>query len=124
MIDFGLTESTIKEQGYKQLTGKELKERIFDKTIRGEYYIGRIYISYLDKDGNVEGENDLGKHVFGKISINMNDNTLTTKWDGYWDNWTGRAYDVNGEIKFFDTTTLTWRTTFKTFEEGKGKIKV
>ncbi len=97
---------------------------MYNKTIRGEYYIGRIYISYLDEDGNVEGENDLGKHVFGKISINMNDNTLTTKWDGYWDNWTGRAYDVNGEIKFFDTTSLQWRTTFKTFEEGKQTIKV
>lgn len=95
MADFGLTESTIQEQGYKQLTGKKLKERLYDKTIRGEYYIGRIFISYLDNDGNVEGENDLGRHVFGKISINMNDNTLTTKWDGYWDNWTGRAYDVN-----------------------------
>ena len=31
---------------------------------------------------------------------------------------------VRGEIKFFDTTTLEWRTTFKTIEEGKKIIIV
>jgi len=119
MADFGTTEPMIKEQGYTQLSAKELKERIYNKTIRGEYFIGRIYVVYIDDKGDMEGENDLGSHHFGKNIIDMNNNTLTTKWDSGWHNWTGRAYDIDGEIKFFDTTTLEWRTTFKTFEEGK-----
>jgi len=124
MADFGLTEPMIKEQGYKQLTGKELKDRIYNKTVRGEYFIGRIFITYIDNEGNMEGENDLGSHHFGKNIIDMVNNTLTTQWDTGWHNWTGRAYDVDGEIKFFDTTTLEWRTTFKTFEEGKKELRV
>jgi len=124
MTDFGLTEPMIKEQGYTQLSAKELKERIYNKTVRGEYYIGRVYTTYIDNKGNMEGENDLGSHHFGKCIIDMDENTITTKWESGWDNWTGRAYDVNGEIKFFDTTTLNWRTTFKTFEEGKKALTV
>ena len=124
MIDFGLTESMIKEQGYSQLSANELKERIYNKTIRGEYFIGRIFVTYIDDNGNMEGENDLGSHHFGVNIIDSENDTLTTQWDSGWHNWTGRAYDVNGEIKFFDTTTLEWRTTFKTFEVGKKIIKV
>jgi len=123
-LDFNTTESMIIEKGYKQLSGKELKERISDKTIRGDYYNGRIYIMFNDKAGNMEGKNDLGSHRFGKNIIDMNNNTLTTKWESGWDNWTGRAYDVDGEIKFYDTTTLKWRTTFKTFEDGKLSLEV
>jgi len=117
--DFNTTETMIIEKGYRQLSGEELKERISEKTIRGDYYNGRKYITFIDKNGNMEGENDLGSHRFGKCSIDMNNNTIRTKWDSGWDNWTGRAYDVDGEIKFFDTTTLKWRTTFKSFEAGK-----
>ena len=124
MADLGLTEPMIKEQGYKQLTGKELKERIYSKTVRGEYFTGRIFVTYIDDKGNMEGENDLGSHHFGINIINMNNDTLTTQWDRGWHNWTGRAYDVEGEIKFFDTTTLEWRTTFKIFEEGKKALAV
>ena len=124
MADSGLTEPRIKKQGYKPLSGKELKKRIYNKTVRGEYFIGRIYVTYIDDNGNMEGENDLGSHHFGKNIIDMDNDTLTTQWDGGWDNWTGKAYDVEGEIKFFDTTTLEWRTTFKSFEEGKRTLTV
>ncbi|RUT78979.1 hypothetical protein [Ancylomarina longa] len=124
MIDFGLIEPMIKEQGYSQLSANELKERIFNKTVRGEYFIGRIFVTYIDNKGNMEGVNDLGSHHFGKNIIDMDNDTLTTQWDSGWDNWTGRAYDVDGEIKFFDTSTLVWRTTFKFFENGKKKLKV
>jgi len=107
------------EAGYSQLSGEELKERISQKTIRGEYYNGRRYITFIDTNGNMEGKNDLGSHRFGKCVIDMNSGTIKTKWDSGWDNWTGRAYDVNGEIKFYDTTTLEWRTTFKDFTNGR-----
>jgi len=111
--DFNTTEAMIIKKGYHQLSGEELKERMSDKTVRGDYYNGRSYVTFIDKDGNMEGENDLGSHRFGKCFIDMSNNTITTKWESGWDNWTGRAYDVNGEIKFFDTTSLKWRTTFK-----------
>jgi len=117
--DFNTRETMIIEAGYCQLSGEELKERISQKTIRGEYYNGRRYITFIDKNGNMEGKNDLGSHRFGKCSIDMNSSTITTKWYSGWDNWTGRAYDVNGEIKFYDTITLNWRTTFKDFTDGR-----
>jgi hypothetical protein len=124
MADFGTTEPMIKEQGYNQLSAEELKKRIYSKTVKGEYFIGRIYVVYIDDKGEMEGENDLGPHHFGINIIDIENDTLTTQWDNGWHNWTGRAYDVDGEIKFFDTTTLEWRTTFKTITEGKRIIKV
>ena len=124
MADFGLTEPMIKEQGYTQLSAEELIGRIYNKTIRGEYFIGRIFVTYIDDKGNMEGKNDLGSHHFGKNIIDMKNDTLTTQWDSGWDNWTGRAYEVAGEIKIFDTTSLEWRTTFKFFENGKKDLKV
>ena len=124
MTDFGLTEPMIKEQGYKHLSAEELKKRIYNKTVKGEYFIGRIFVTYIDDKGNMEGENDLGSHHFGKNIIDLKNDTLTTQWDTGWHNWTGRAYAVDDEIKFFDTNTLKWRTTFKTFKEGKGEIRV
>jgi len=124
LADFGTTEQMIKEEGYSQLSAKELMERISNKTVRGDYYIGRRYVTFIDKDGNMEGENDLGSHRFGKCIIDFDTNTITTNWESGWDNWCGRAYDVNGEIKFYDTTTLLWRTTFKKFEEGKKTLIV
>jgi hypothetical protein len=59
----------------------------------------------------------VGAHHFGQWSINMQENTLTVEWDG-WDNNTARAYDLVGEIHFYDSTTGEWRTTFKQFMEG------
>ena len=121
--DDGTTEKMMIEAGYHQLSGEDLKQRISGKTIRGDYLYGRNYISFADKNGTIEGKNDIGSHHFGEWSVNMEGNTFTVKWDG-WDNWTGRAYDVNGEIKFFDSTTCQWRTTFKEFEDGKLPLKI
>ena len=93
------------------------------KTIWGDYYNGRKYISYCDANGSMEGENDFGAHHHGTWIINNKNNTFTVVWDYGWHNWTCRAYDVNGEIMFFDTTTAKWMTTFKIFKEGKQKIE-
>ena len=122
--DFNTTETMIIEGGYKLLSREELEQRIVGKTIRGDYYNGRKYISFIDQNGTSEGKNDLGSHLVGKWSINTEDKTFTVEWDGYWDNWTGRAYDVDGEIKFYDTTTLRWRTTFKQFKDGKMPLEL
>jgi hypothetical protein len=124
MSDSGLTEEIIISQGYQPLSSIELKNRIFNKTINGDYYIGRIFAIYIDTDGKMEGINDLGSHRFGQCFIDFENNTLTTKWIMGWDNWTGRAYLVNNEIQFFDTTTNMWRTTFNKIEEGFTSLKI
>lgn len=118
------TEKMIIDRGYLQLSAEELKQRISDKTVKGDYYNGRKYVTYTDKNGNMEGKNDLGSHLFGKCTFNTKNNTFSVKWNGYWDTWTGRAYDVDGEIQFFDSTTSRWRTTFKKIEEGKKLLEV
>lgn len=122
--DLETTEKMIIENGYNQLSGEDLKLRIVGKTHWGDYYNGRKYIGYIDHDGTMEGKNDLGSHVIGKWSINTEDKTITVEWDGYWDNWTGRAYDIDGEIKFYDTTTLKWRTTFKKYKNGRISLEL
>lgn len=120
------TEEMIIECGYKQLSGEALKERIVGKTIKGDYYLGRHYeyISYIDENGTTEGVNDVGTHCVGEWSVNMDDGSLIVNWGYCWENWTGRAYDVDGEIQFYDGMTHLWRTTFKTFEEGKLPLKL
>jgi len=122
--DSKTTEKMIIDSGYKQLSSKELEQRIVGKTIQGEYLYGRRYLTYFDQNGSMEGKNDLGRHNFGKRSFNNNDKTITVTWDNGWDHWTGRAYDVDGEIKFYDSTTSKWRTTFKQFEIGKRSLEV
>ncbi len=69
----------------------------------------------------MEGRNNVGSHHFGEWSVNMENKTFTVKWDG-WDNTTTRAYDVDGQIKFYDSDTGHWRTTFKKFEPGKQEL--
>jgi hypothetical protein len=117
MIDTGLNEKMITEQGYLPLSAAILQEKILHKTINGDYYNGRIYAIYINPTGKMEGKNDLGSHHFGQCFFDDIDNSLTVKWDG-WDNWTGRAYEIDGRIKFIDTTTGTWRSTFNTIQEG------
>ncbi len=115
--DMNTTEQIMINGGHHQLSGEELEQRIVGKTIRGDYYNGRKYVSYSNSDGTVQGINDLGSHVRGVWSVNNEDSTFTVEWDGYWDNWTGRAYEVEGTIQFYDTTTRLWRTTFNSFDE-------
>ena len=118
-----ISEKDVIAKKYHQLTGEELKQKIIKKTVWGDYYNGRKYICYHSENGIIESENDFGAHHQGNWIINNKNNTLTVVWDYGWDNWTGRAYDVNGEIVFFDSTTSKWRTTLKIFKDGKQKIE-
>ena len=77
------TEQMVIDTGYQQLSSKELKQRICGKTILGDYLQGRTYISYVDQNGDTEGNNDLGTHLLGIWSINDEDNTFSVEWDGY-----------------------------------------
>ncbi len=119
LSDVETTEPMMIRYGYLQLAGEEIKKRITGrKTISGDYLYGRKYIVAFAQDGTMEGKNDIGSHHFGEWSVNMEDDTFTVKWDG-WDNWSSRVYDVDGEIKFYDSTTLNWRTTLKKIDDGK-----
>jgi len=75
-------------------------------------------------DGTMEGQNDLGILSVGEWSVKGSESTLTMKWDSYWDDWTSRAYEVDGEIQFFDSTTLKWRTSMRIVSDGKVSISV
>ncbi len=119
----GTTEKLVIDGGYGQLSGEELKELMSGKTVWGEYLYGRNYISYSDKNGKIEGVNDIGSHHCGEWDVNIKEKTLTVSWDG-WDNWTGRAYYVNGEIQVYDIGNLLWRTTFKKINDGKSELRL
>ncbi len=118
------TEKIMIDSGYKLLSKEELELKIAGKTVQGEYLYGRRYLTYCEENGGMEGKNDLGTHNFGKRTFDKNNQTITVKWDNGWDHWTGRAYDVDGEIKFYDSTTSKWRTTFKVFKEGKHSLEL
>jgi hypothetical protein len=122
--DSKTAETIIIESGYHQLSGEELKQRIGGKTIRGDYLYGFKFVTFFDRNGSMEGKNNVGAHHFGEWSVDMKDKSFTVKWDNGWDNTTSRAYDVAGEIQFYDCTTGQWRTTFKEFEEGETALNI
>ncbi len=61
----------------------------------------------------MEGVNNVGCRNSGEWLVDRDSNTMTVKWDNGWDHTTTRAYDVDGEIKFYDSDTGIWRTTFQ-----------
>ena len=111
------SEKDIIEKGYHQLSGKELLKKISDKTVYGDYLMGYKYVTDIYKNGTAEGVNNVGSHNFGSWHINMNDNTLNIKWENGWFDTITRAYDINGNIEFYDVDTGNWRTTFKGFKK-------
>ncbi len=117
-------ETLIIERGYSKLTGEELKERIIDKTVSGDYLYGRRFKGYTSSNGMLEGENDLGVHLFGQWSIDMNNNSITMIWEGNWHNTITYAYNVESEIRFYDIDTGNWRSTYRSIEEGKKTLVV
>lgn len=116
--DLGLIEQTVIDKENLPITAKTIKEKILNKTICGDYCIGRTFEMFIDNECNMRGTNDKGFQDFGKCFIDFENNTLSTKWNIGWDNWTGRGYLINDEIKFFDGTTREWRTTFKQIDNS------
>ena len=110
------TEAEIIERGYKQLSGEEIMKKVVGKTVGGDYLRGFKYVADINKDGTMEGKNNVGSHHFGQWKIDSEENTFTVQWDAGWDNNTARVYDVEGELHFYDTTTGLWRTAFKEFD--------
>jgi hypothetical protein len=111
------TEKEIIENGYLQLSGKELLSRIINKTILGDYLMGYKFVTNIYENGTAECKNNLGTYGFGNWVIDMKVNTLSIKWDNGWSDTITRAYDVNDNIEFYDVDTGNWRTTFKKFKD-------
>ena len=107
------TENSAIENGFKKLTGKELRERIVTKTFYGDYPMGYRFVTNIYENGKTEGVNHVGSYDFGNWMIDMKTHTLSLKWNNGWINTLICAYEVNGNIEFYDVDTGKWRTTFK-----------
>lgn len=123
-FDFEYTGSNFKEKdaiqnGFIQLTGKELLSRIRNVTVFGDYLMGYKYVTDFYKNGSAEGINNVGSHNLGDWIIDLKENTLSIKWNNGWFDTITRAYEVNGSIEFYDVETGNWRTTFKKFINWK-----
>jgi len=110
---YNFNEKEIIVQGFKQLTGKKLKEKITNTTIYGDYPGGYKFVTEINKNGTTKGINHVGSRDFGKWTIDFEKNTLHLKWERNWFETITRAYSINESIVFFDIDTGTWRTTFR-----------
>lgn len=117
-FDFSYTGSRYKEKdvvqkGIRKITGKELWEAIVNKKVFGDYPMGFKFIAEIYENGKVEGLNHVGSHGFGEWVIDVKNHTLSLKWNNGWINTITHAYEINGNIEFYDVDTGKWRTTFK-----------
>ena len=118
------TESELLDQGFLPLTGEELKSRISGKQVRGDYLYGYKYIGVFHANGTTEGENNVGSHHFGEYVVNLENNTISLFWDNGWDNTITKAYDIKGELHFFDVGTGNWRMSFvEILEISRGDVE-
>jgi len=107
-----LLEFEVIEKGFIPLTGEDLKSKISGKQVRGQYLYGYKYIGVFHADGTTEGENNVGSHHFGEYVVDLKNHTLCLLWDNGWDNTITKAYNINGEVHFFDVATGNWRMSF------------
>jgi hypothetical protein len=113
------TEKEAIKNGYIQLSGKELLSRISNKIIFGDYPMGYKFGAEIYENGTAKGINNVGSFDSGNWRIDFKEHTLQLKWRNAWIDTITRAYDVNGNIEFYDIDTGKWRTTFKIFERRK-----
>jgi len=124
-LELQTTKDDLLTLGHTPLSKEALVACIANTTVTGDYeYNGhRIYKSFMDTNGDIESKNDWGSHIFGKYTIDDNGD-FSVEWDGYWDAWTGIAFEVDGNIKFYDIYTGKWRTTFHSILKGKQPLEV
>jgi len=124
-IEIQTSKDDLLSLGHTPLTKEELLALIANTTVIGDYeYNGhRVYKSFMDTNGGIESKNDWGSHVFGRYTIDDN-GVFNVEWDGYWDAWSGVAFLIEGEIKFYDAKTAKWRTTFNAITQGKRDLEV
>ena len=115
------TQDQIINLGHQKIRKDTLREMHADKTLTGDYFYNgewRIYMCYTKADGTIEGTNDLGSANTGRWQVN-DDDSFSVSWEDGWEAWTGFAYAVDGNIKFYDVKTGAWRTTYTKVEDGK-----
>jgi len=111
-----LTENDVVKKGYSLLSGKELLSKISNKNIFGDYLMGCKFVTEIYNNWTAYGINNVGTVDSRNWSIDFEKNTLQLKWKNAWIDTITRAYDVNGNIEFYDIDTGNWRTTFKIFD--------
>ncbi len=78
--------------------------------------MGYIFVAEIYENGITKGVNNVGTTNSWNRSIDFEKNTLQLKWKNARIDTITRAYDVNGNIEFYDIGTGKWRTTFKIFD--------
>jgi hypothetical protein len=124
-IEILTTKDQLLSLGHIPLTKQEIVALIANTTVTGDYeYNGhRVYKSFIDVNGEIESKNDWSSHVLGRYTIDEKEH-FHVEWDGYWDTWTGVVFEIEGHLKFYDTQTGKWRTTFNTIVQGKQDLEV
>ena len=118
--DNTLTQQDMIDKSYHRLTAKELVNILSDTTLTGKYFYNNSWYVFkvnAFKDGHIIGQNSVGTYDRGRWHVNKDD-SMTTTWDGTWEDWTGIAYKVENEIMFFDSITKRWKTTYTLVENG------
>lgn len=113
------TEKEVITNGHLQLSGEELLSIISNKTVFGDYPMGYTFVAEIHENGITNGINNVGTTDSGNWSINFEKHTLQLVWKNTWIDTQTRAFDVNGNIEFYDVDTGNWRTTFKIVESLK-----
>jgi hypothetical protein len=117
------SEKTAIENGYSQLSGKEIKEQLVGKLFLGCYLHGFQYIISINTDGSLEGKNNYQHYDIGSWVIDMEKHTMNVNWKHGWDNTTTRLYKVGKEIRMYDKETGEWRSSLKQYIDGVQNIK-
>ncbi len=108
-----ISEKELITKGINPLTGIELKKRIENKIVFGDYLWGYKFISDIYNNGFTEGINQAGTHDSGQWEIK--DNIMLTNWNGGWQNTKTKAYTINNEIHFYNVYSGEWQTSFRKF---------
>ena len=124
-LELQITKDGLLNLGHRPLSKEALLARIANTTVTGDYeYNGhRRYKTFMSPDGEMEAKNDWGSHVFGRYTID-DDGYFSVSWNGYWDDWTGIAFKINHEIKFYNIEDGRWMTTFTDIAQGKQDLEV
>ena len=124
-IEQRTTRDDLINSGYTPLTKEALVALISNTTVSGDYeYSGhRVYKTFMDANGEMTGRNDWGSDEQGRWSVN-NRGHLSVTWDGYWEDWSGVAFQVDREIKFYDTASGKWRTSFHNIMQGEQDLDI
>lgn len=121
MLESPETENKAIKNGYRQLSGKEISEKLVGQQFLGSYLHGFQYVISINTDGSLVGKNNYQHHDVGSWVIDMEENTLSVNWRHGWDNTTTRLYELGEEIRMYDKKKWTMEDLFKPKNESRAK---